>query len=151
MNASMKAQINNAKDRKSAHRVAPKQEHSGFTLTELMIVIALISFSAAVAAPFWLRARATAQTNGCLKNQQEISFAIGEWALEHRKGQNAPVSYDDIKPYLKRDVFCPAGGRTMEDSYCVSTVAENPACKVSPAIHNHNGDSFSGIMNSGGH
>jgi len=151
MNASMIPQINNANNQKSAAAVGPKPEHGGFTLTELMIVIALISFSAAVAAPFWLRARATAQTNGCLKNQQEISFAIGEWALEHRKGQNAPVSYDDIKPYLKREVYCPAGGRTMEDSYSVSTVAENPACKVSPAIHNHTTDSFSGIMNSGGH
>src|ERR1035437_9506868 len=44
----------------------------GFTLVEIMIVVALIGLLAAIAMPSWVRARTTSQTNACINNLRQI-------------------------------------------------------------------------------
>ena len=108
---------------------------AGFTLVEIMIVVAIIGLLAAIAVPNFVKARTTAQMNACINNLRQIDGAIQQWALEQKKDANATVTYSDIRDYLKSSVVCPAGGTTPEDSYSLSNVGTVPTCQKQPDTH----------------
>jgi len=58
---------------------------AGFTLVEIMIVVAIIGLLCAIAVPSFLHARARSQQNACINNLRQIDSAINEWALENRE------------------------------------------------------------------
>jgi prepilin-type N-terminal cleavage/methylation domain-containing protein len=109
----------------------------GFTLVEIMIVVAIIGMLAAIAIPNFVKARNSAQKAACITNLQQIEGAITAWATENKKRDDSPVSLEDIKgggtaagSYIKLDASgnipsCPAGG-----VYTVTTVASPPTCDV---------------------
>src|SRR5947209_4254797 len=100
----------------------------GFTLVEIMIVVAIIGLLAAIAIPNFIRARTTAQKNACINNLRQIDGAIQQWALENKKGPADPVAFTDISSYLKNSVICPAGGTTFANSYSIDNVGNKPTC-----------------------
>jgi prepilin-type N-terminal cleavage/methylation domain-containing protein len=108
---------------------------SGFTLVEIMIVVAIIGLLAAIAIPNFAQARETARRNVCIENLQKIEGAIQCWSLDMNKDEGQAVTYGDIRNYLKRSVVCPAGGATFEDSYSITTVDAVPTCQKKPAAH----------------
>ena len=107
----------------------------GFTLVEIMIVVAIIGLLASIAVPNFVKARTTAQMNACISNLRQIDGAIQQWALDTKQGDTATVTAADILPYLKNSVVCPSGGKTFADSYSISTVAAGPTCLKQPATH----------------
>ena len=108
---------------------------SGFTLVEIMIVVAIIGLLASIAIPNYVQARGKAHQEVCISNLQQIEGAIARWSLEMKKDEGQAVAYSDIRGYVPRSVVCPAGGTCFEDSYTLTTVEAEPICQRKTATH----------------
>ncbi|HEY6225868.1 MAG TPA: prepilin-type N-terminal cleavage/methylation domain-containing protein [Verrucomicrobiae bacterium] len=99
----------------------------GFTLVEIMIVVAIIGLLAAIAIPNFVRARQTAQRNACIQNLKMIDGAKEQWAIENKKSAADAVDETQINGYIKGQVAptCPAGG-----TYTYNPVGTDPTCTI---------------------
>ena len=90
----------------------------GFTLVEIMIVVAIIALLAAIAVPNFLRARKRSQATRVLEDLRMIDSATDQYAIENNKTSGMTPSWSDLKNYLKvGSVLYSTGADIFGDSY----------------------------------
>jgi prepilin-type N-terminal cleavage/methylation domain-containing protein len=90
------------------------KNRGGFTLVEIMIVVAIIALLAAIAVPNFLRARKRSQATRILEDLRIIDSAIDQYAIENNKSGGATVAWADIQAYLKKgSVIYNSGGTDL--------------------------------------
>jgi len=80
--------------------LSKKVNRKGFTLVEIMIVVAIIALLAAIAVPGFLRARKRSQATSLLNDLRLIDNAKDQYAMEYNKVVVSPVG-NDLKGYFK--------------------------------------------------
>ena len=110
-----------------------KNGSRGFSLIEIMIVVAIICLLAAIAIPNFIRARQTAQKNACIANLKQLQGAIQVWAIDTGAASNATFTTADIcGNYLK------AWQKEGTVNYPVpANVSTTPVCPNSSANTDH--------------
>jgi prepilin-type N-terminal cleavage/methylation domain-containing protein len=88
-------------------------KRSGFTLVEIMIVVAIIALLAAIAVPGFLRSRKRSQAAKILNDLRLIDAAVDQYAIENAKSTGTSVDVADWTNYLKRDTNLYATGKDL--------------------------------------
>jgi prepilin-type N-terminal cleavage/methylation domain-containing protein len=104
------------------------KRRGGFTLVEIMIVVAIIALLASIAVPGFLRARKRAQASRILNDLRLIDNAIDQYAIENNKTNTSHPVWTDLKVYVKKGGALYNTGRDiLGNTYGPFTVDSLPA------------------------
>ncbi|MEY2508012.1 MAG: type pilus assembly protein PilA [Verrucomicrobiota bacterium] len=104
------------------------KRRGGFTLVEIMIVVAIIALLAAIAVPGFLRARKRSQASRIINDLRLIDSAVDQYAIETNKKSNDPVAVTDWTNYLKKGTnLFTTGKDILGNDYGPQTVDKLPA------------------------
>lgn len=113
----------------------------GFTLVEIMIVVAIIGLLAAIAIPSFMRARTRSQQNACINNLRQIESGKEQYGMEWGMTNLSVITFDNIvgaDDFVKQFPLCPASttveataGNSAYD-YTISALGVNALCQRQP-------------------
>jgi prepilin-type N-terminal cleavage/methylation domain-containing protein len=111
-------------------------KHAGFTLVEIMIVVAIIALLAAIAVPNFLRSRKRSQATQVLEDLRIIDSAVDQYAIETNKSGGSTVTFTDCKNYMKTGtrLYSSAGKDILGNAFTITSVDSVP--KVSSTTFN---------------
>lgn len=107
-------------------RIPLDHQNHGFTLVEIMIVVAIVGLLATLAIPNYVRARENAQLNSILNNLRLIEDAKGQWAMAQKKGTGDTTDLAALSDYLKGGTIVPI----VSETYTTEAVGISSAAKV---------------------
>ncbi len=111
-------------------RNSHQSRHHGFTLVEIMIVVAIIALLASMAVPSFLRARKRSQATRIMEDLRQLDAATDEYAMEYNKSSGMNPTFADLKSYIKTGtVLYNTGADLFGDAYgpfTVDTVIQVP-------------------------
>jgi prepilin-type N-terminal cleavage/methylation domain-containing protein len=110
---------------------------AGFTLVEIMIVVAIIGLLAAIAIPNFMHSRAKSQATACINNLRQIDSAVQQFAMENGKASGSSINYpDDLTPYIKLNADSQIPGCPANGIYTLTLVGNIPSvlCSLSTTV-----------------
>ena len=109
-----------------------KKNNKGYTILEIMIVVAVIALLAAIAVPDFLKSKQKTRQTICINNLRIISSAKEQAAAEHGYEEGDTLTEPDLIPYIKGNQMpsCPSKGGT----YSINAVGENPTCSFGSTL-----------------
>ncbi len=116
----------------------------GFTLVEIMIVVAIIGLLAAIAVPSFIRARGRAQATTVLNELRMADAAKDQYALENNKSGSITPGWADLTPYLKAGSKLATGGGSDNLGNAIAINGINASVKVSAATKGATSDATGG-------
>jgi len=98
------------------------------------VILGVIGLLAAIAIPSFVRARSTAQMNGCINNMRMIDSGKEQWAMEYNVAAGAQPDAAGVNEYLPNRMtpICPEGG-----DYSYNTIGSDPGCSVHGSMSSH--------------
>src|SRR5947199_9449484 len=103
------------------------KRRAGFTLVEIMIVVAIIALLAAIAVPGFLRARKRSQATRIVNDLRLIDSAVDQYAIETNRKTGDAVNTADWTNYLKKGSLLYNSGKTILGTpYGIQTVDTIP-------------------------
>lgn len=105
-------------------------KRKGFTLVEIMIVVAIIGLLAAIAIPNFIKAREKAEMNACIANLKQIQGAVQVWAIDNVQAADATPTATALKDYIKSWPQC------KRVDYVIPAVNVDPVCPNTLTGHN---------------
>lgn len=109
-------------------RTSKNQVMAGFTLVEIMIVVAIIALLAAIAVPNFLRARKRSQATRILEDLRILDSALDQYAIDTGRTPGFVPAFADLQNYLKTgsSLYYSGGSDLFGDTYGPFTVDSMP-------------------------
>ena len=103
-------------------------KRGGFTLVEIMIVVAIIALLAAIAVPNFLRSRKRSQATQILEDLRIIDAAVDQYAIEFNKAGGSNVVWADVQRYVKTGTRLYASNQRdiLGNTFTIPTVDSAP-------------------------